>query len=142
MTPNDFAAILGGTYPFDLTRDQNAEAQAHGLVVVFGASDDLMEFRGSIVDEFGCYGGDIAYVDPKGMLPERDQIEDDDTLRDYFARQPRAVGIEALWASEGDYSWTYRTEIPHATFEITEDGEPYCRGLVFSLASLTDGSTR
>jgi hypothetical protein len=47
--------------------------------------------------------------------------------------------IEAVWAEDG-YSWTYRTDIPHATFEITEDGEPYCRGIVFALADLAVGS--
>jgi hypothetical protein len=41
-----------------------------------------------------------------------------------------------LWAEEGDYSWTYATEIPHATFEVIEDDGPYCRGIVFALADV------
>ena len=30
-------------------------------------------------------------------------------------------------------AWTYRTDIPHETFMIYEDGEPYCRGIVFNI---------
>jgi len=44
--------------------------------------------------------------------------------------------VDALWAKEDGYSWTYRTDIPHATFEIVEDGEPYCRGIVIDVADL------
>lgn len=134
FTPESFAATLGGEYLYDLTREQQAQAKAAGLVVVFGASDDLMEFRGAIHDELGCYGGGTALVDAKGLLPKRGQIKDDDELRDYFERQPLAAKINAVWAGEGDYSWTYVTTIPHATFEVVEDGEPYCRGIVFALA--------
>lgn len=111
-----------------------AEAAAAGLVIVYGASDDLMEFRGAVTDELGAYDGTTAYVDTKGLLPERDQIDDDDELKDYFSREPHAVPIQQLWCAEEGYSWTYRTDIPHETFEIVEDGEPYCRGIVFALA--------
>ena len=33
-------------------------------------------------------------------------------------------------------SWSYLTDIPHKTFDIMEDGEIYCRGIVFSLDDL------
>ncbi|HZX80292.1 MAG TPA: hypothetical protein VFE72_04975 [Lysobacter sp.] len=139
MQAAEFAATLAGAqYPFRLTPEQAATAKAHGLVVVYGASDDLMEFEGAIYDELGAYNGTVALVDATGLLPAREQIEDDDELRDYFSRQPRTASIEALWDSEG-YSWTYRTTIPHATFEVMEDGEPYCRGIVFALADVQPG---
>lgn len=110
------------------------QARDAGLVIVFGLSDDLMEFRGAIDDEIGAYDGTTAYVDTKGVLPERDSIDNDDELKDYFAREPHAVAIHQLWCAEEGYSWTYNTSIPHETFEIVEDGEPYCRGIVFALA--------
>lgn len=47
-----------------------------------------------------------------------------------------AVTIESLLAKEGDYSWTFKTKIHHSTFEVMEDGKPYCRGLVFALADV------
>ncbi|HJV76034.1 MAG TPA: hypothetical protein VJ654_17570 [Noviherbaspirillum sp.] len=112
-------------------------AKRHGLVIVFGASDDLMEFRGAIYDELGAYEGTTAYVDSRGLLPARESIDEhEDALRDYFARQPNAVPIEALWDPGDGYSWKFKTDIPHETFEITEDGEPYCRGIVFALADV------
>lgn len=128
------AQLNGIEYPVRLSVNLQAEANAAGLVIVYGASDDLMEFRGAICDELGAYDGTTAYVDTEGLLPDREQIEEDDELKDFFARQPQAVAIHQLWCKEGDYSWTYETAIPHETFEIVEDGEPYCRGIVFALA--------
>ena len=42
--------------------------------------------------------------------------------------------IEALWCEEdGGPSWTYRTTAPHETFNIMEEGDVYCIGLVIQL---------
>jgi hypothetical protein len=143
MNAQELAAkLVGATYQNFvrseeiLTKALAAEAKQHGLVVVFGASDDLMEFRGAIYDELGAYNGTTAYIDEKGLLPDRDSIDDDDELKDYFSREPHAKPIDALWCKEDGYSWTFKTDIPHATFEITEDDEPYCRGIVFALADV------
>ncbi|MDR6389151.1 hypothetical protein [Paraburkholderia phenoliruptrix] len=138
MNAKELAAQLNGIqYPVRIPKTLTDAAKAAGLVIVYGASDDLMEFEGAIYDEVGCYNGGTAYVDAKGLLPDRDSIDDDDDLKDYFARQPNAKSIEALWCIEGEYSWTYKTGIPHETFEVLEDGEPpYCRGIVFALADI------
>ena len=129
------AALNGSQYPLRIPTDIVKGAKEAGLVIVYGASDDLMEFEGAIRDELGA--PTTAYVDSKGLLPDRDSIRDDDELKDYFARQPHAKPIEALWCKEGEYSFTYRTDIPHETFEVLEDGcPPYCRGIVFALADV------
>lgn len=142
MTPKELAdRLTGREYRSEITKTEAAEAKAAGLVVVFGASDDLMEFRGAIDDETGADNGATATVDIEGLMPDFDEIMDEagtfgvkDTLRDYFRREGRGQEIEALWCKEGEYSWTYKTDIPHSCFEITEDGEPYCRGIVFKLS--------
>jgi hypothetical protein len=138
MNAKELAERLNGMhYPLRIPKELAAEAKVSGLVIVYGASDDLMEFEGAIYDEVGCYDGGTAYVDEEGLLPYRESIANDEELKDYFSRQPNAKPIEALWCQEGEYSWTYKTDIPHATFEILEDGEPpYCRGIVFALADL------
>lgn len=138
MNAKELAAQLNGIqYPVRIPKPLTDAAKAAGLVIIYGSSDDLMEFEGAIYDELGCYDGGTAFVDAKGLLPARDQIEDDDELKDYFARQPNAKPIEALWCQEGEYSWTYKTNVPHETFEVWEDGEPpYCRGIVFALKDL------
>lgn len=139
MTPAEFAATLtNSTYRAPLTHEQCVLAKKHGLVIVYGQSDDLMEFDGAFRDEFGAYEGATVRVDRAGPIPHFDDVDrdDKDALRDYFKRENNGKEIEALWCAEEGYSWTYKTDIPHATFEITEDGEPYCRGIVFALADL------
>ncbi len=127
-------ALNGREYPFDLTNEEQAQAKAAGLLVIFGASDDLMELRGIECDEIGAPG--VALIDAKGLLPNRDSIDDDAVLKDFFAREPLARKVEALWAAEDDISWTYRTDVPHATFDVMEDGIVYCRGIVIDVADL------
>jgi hypothetical protein len=138
MNKEELAKLLDGRdYRVELTDAEEKKAKAAGLVVVFGASDDLMEFRGAIHDEFGCGDEGDALVDAKGLLPERDQIEEDDELEKYFARKKTATKITGYFAKEGAAAtWTYKTSIPHAKFKIMEDGEAYCQGIVFSLSDL------
>jgi len=130
-------ALNGREYNSEITDKEAQEAKAAGLVVVFGASDDLMEFRGAIYDECGACDGSTALVDGEGLLPERGQIDDDETLEKFFRRRKTARKIRAIWNNRTLHSWTYETDIPHATFEIVEDGAPYCRGIVFALADVT-----
>lgn len=128
--------ICGIAYPCRIHKDLIQIAKDSGLVIVYGASDDLMEFEGAAQEEIGCYNGGTALVDAQGVLPDRDSIDDDDELEEYFHRKAKAKPIEGLWCKEPGYSWTYRTDIPHATFEVLDDGDKYCRGIVFSLADL------
>ena len=138
MNTKELAKQLNGaSYPLRPSADLKEQAKAAGLVIVYGASDDLMKFDGAIYDEIGCYEGGTAYVDDKGLLPERENIEDDEELKDFFARQPKAKKIEAVWSDDGDgYAWSYKTDIQHETFEIIDDDEKYCLGIVFSLAEI------
>lgn len=128
--------ITGRTYGDEISREEEAEAKESGLVVVLGASDDLMEFRGAIRDEVGAYNGGEALVDERGLLPERESIDDDSVLEDYFSRKKAAKRIVAEWCNGDGYCWTFDTTIPHATFEVMEDGEGFCKGIIFSLDEL------
>jgi len=131
MTRDELAALLNGReYTEEINEDEEAEAKEAGLVVVFGGSDDLMEFRGAIHDEVGVYDGGEAYLDENGLLENKCDEEE----CPYFAEKVfNSKRIEALWCAEPGVSWTYKTDIPHATFEIMEDGEVFCRGIVFRL---------
>lgn len=140
MTAAELAERLNGmTYGDRIEPALLAQARADGLVIVFGASDDLIEFEGAIDDEAGASSGEGIRVDAAGIEPNFETLCDDydqNGLRDYFRREPGFRGITMLWCAEAGYSWTYRTDITHFTFEIVEDGEPYCRGLVFNVADL------
>lgn len=127
------ARINGRQYREETTKVDEQEAKAAGLVIVFGASDDLMEFRGAADDEVGAYGGSTVHFTSAGLLTNKC----DEEGCPYFAKLKKtAATIEAKWDAEG-YSWIYETAIPHATFEVLEDDEKYCRGIVFALADVT-----
>lgn len=131
------AALNGIEYPQPFPPQIVADAKAAGLLIIYGASDDLMEFDGAFRDEIGCYDGGFALLDRKGLV-QRGEDADDEAIADHVIRKRTASKVEALWAKEGDYSWTYATDIPHATFEVVEDGGPYCRGIVIDTADLPE----
>ena len=139
MDAKELAAKLNGReYLHEITRGEAELAKASGLVVVYGASDDLIEFRGAIHDEGDCYdGGEILFA-LAGVLPSWDSAsESEETAQEYFERKAKARTITALWSKVPGYSWTYKTDIPHETFEIVEDGELYCRGIVFNIGDIS-----
>lgn len=139
MDYRELATILDGReIGNEISKQEAKQAKADGLVVVFGASDDLMEFRGAIYDEAGAYdGGEVHIVDGK-LWTGPDCDHHGEGCRHAKAAEAEALArgwsIKALWCEEKPYSWTYKTDIPHATFDVLEDGEKYCRGIVFQLA--------
>lgn len=121
----------------NLSRSIIESAAAHGLVIVYGASDDLMELEGAIHDEFGCFGGGIALVDKQGLLSRLDaEFDEEPESEEISLRKKAAREIEPRWCKEPGIRWTYRTTIPHATFHVMRDGEVECRGIVFALSEL------
>ncbi len=136
MTAKELAARLNGReYRSEMTLEEISIAKESGLVVVFGASDDLMEFRGAIDDEVGCYEGGKAYASANGLWQD-DYGCGGDQQCEFIERAKEAfIPIYALWGVEG-YSWIFDTKIPHEKFVIFEDGGKYCRGIVFSMDDL------
>lgn len=132
------AAHLNGRQIGDgINSAEESWAKSSGLVVVFGASDDLIKFCGAIHDETGAYGGGTAWFDRHGLLPEREQIGDDETLKNFLKRQENAVSIHTDWCPNGEnISWVFRTSIPHVTFLIKDGEDDYCRGIIFSINHL------
>ena len=140
MTKEGLAALITGSeYPFDLPKHLILPAEIAGLVVVYGASDDLMELRGALCEEFGAYESTEILLTRNGVFQE-DECASQCRYYEAARQQARKDGrtITALWKVEG-YSWMYKTAIPHATFEIVEEGEKYCRGIVFSMAEVEPG---
>jgi hypothetical protein len=138
MTTQDLASKLDGSeYPFRIPSHIAKEAREAGLLIVSGASDDLCEFEGAWTDEYGCYDGGTILFDRTGLLDDFGNVEHEvSACEKWIARSKACATIEALWCAEPGYSWTYKTNIPHVTFEITEDGDPYCRGMVIAISDL------
>ena len=135
MTAKELAEMLSGRkYGMEITSEEARAAKDAGLVVVYGYSDDNVEFSGAIDDEVGAYEGTTVYLTPAGVLQEPDCDRDDCP---YFAKErERAKNIKAVWHDEGGPCWTFETDIPHENFTILEDGEPWCTGIVFSMKDL------
>ena len=93
-----------------MTSFEEKRAKELGFVVVYGYSDDNTEFRGAYCEEIGCYDGGRVFKCGEKY-------------------------IDAVWC-KGEFTWTYDTNIPHATFEIYDGGENYCRGIVFELKDM------
>ena len=139
LTKEQLAETLNGNeYGNEITKEQEQQAKENGLVVVFGYSDDLMELKGALDAEFGsCFeGGEIKFT------KEGKQIDEDDMeVLEKYNLVPKLNTIEAVWGERwgGDEtcSWQYKSDIPHSTFKIMEDGELYCVGMVFNLSDLS-----
>lgn len=121
----------GRKYGNELTKDEEKELKDLGLVVVFGASDDLCEFRGAIDDEVGCFAGEDIYVNAEGLIANNMDMFDDFVPEN----SPEFALIKACWNCDG-YSWSYETDIPHECFKILDDGESYCLGIIFAVEDM------
>lgn len=137
MTMKEFAKMLSGReYGMELTKDEERQAADAGLVVAYGYSDDNVELRGAIDEEVGAWDGTTIRLTKTGVLqgPTCDSAENCECP--YFsAAKNAAKTIEAVWGA-GGVSWTFETDIPHETFNIYEDGELFCVGIVFSVEDL------
>ena len=133
MNLKEFAEILDGReYREEITKKEEAVAKENNFVVAFGASDDLLEFRGAVRDEIGAWKGGTAYFNKKGLLENKCEYDD----CPYFEKEKeKSVKVNSVWDPDELHcaSWLVEIEIPHETFDIFEDGEIYCRGIVFSL---------
>ena len=146
MKKEELAELLNGrSYGNEIENDEAHTAETSGLIVIFGASDDLVEFRGAIYDELSAYGGADFVIATPGM--EVPFSEDDETYRKAKVLEPIPIEEEsittvnrfsALWCpGELGCSWLIKTELPHSSFDIMEEGELYCRGIVVDVKSLS-----
>lgn len=120
MDIKEFVERLDGSqYGAELSKEDIAIAKENGFVIVFGASDDLIEFDGVIYDEAGCFDGGDIYITKDGVSEEH----------------PTENLIKAIWDRD-DFTWQYETDIPHETFLVYENDDVYCKGIVFDINDL------
>ena len=127
-------SIDGRGYGNELKSGEDKFARDNNLVIIFAYSDDNVKFRGTIDDEVSCYGGGDTFVTSKGLLFNECDNED---CPHYHQEKAGAKAITAVWCKDGsDFAWEYETVIPHETFNILEDDEPFCKGIIFSLSDV------
>lgn len=135
MTKETFAELLTcREYGNEIERHEEQTAKENGLVVVFGYSDDYTEFRGAIYDELGSGKHEFTKA---GVFKHEDDVE----VLEKYDNPVTFNKIKAVWNPKDDTgkafaSWAYETDIPHATFDILDEGMLYCRGIVFSINDL------
>ena len=134
ITAKDLAAKLHNRqYGNEITKEERLLAKLNNLVVIFGASDDLIEIYGRFEDEIGAYGGGSFFIHPRnGILPEDHECQCN--YCNFEAYKNGSIKVDAVWCSEDKgYAWTYKTEVEHECFDILEEDEKYCRGIVIDL---------
>lgn len=141
LTIESVAQSLDGVeYLEEHTRIEAAALKTAGVVVAFGASDDLLELHGAIHDEFHAWGGTTLLIIRGRAVSESDLIDAQETLREnveWIASDILSAGhptVTAEWQPDGeDCAWKITTTLPYAPFRVMEDGNVFCWGAVFKL---------
>ena len=133
MTVRDAVQALHGCeYRQEGSRELFKRMKAAGLVAVFGGSDDLIYFAGAEDDELDAGDGSLFPFTSAGLV--RNDCDND--ACPYFGAAKRDAVTIVAYFGRNYTTWSYETDIPHETFDVLEDDEVYCRGLVFALADV------
>lgn len=138
MNKKELAELLNGReIGKEITRQEEEQAEQNGLVVVFGYSDDCMEFRGVIHDELGAGSDEYLPIYLKNGELFFNECGCGKHCPYFKKEQKLAKKIKAIWRDKGNPCWMYETDIPHETFNIYEDGELFCIGIVFRISDVS-----
>lgn len=141
MTKEQLAELLNGNeVGSELTKEQEQIAKENNLLVLFGASDYLLEAKGTIHDEYGA--GDFLLIKDGEMFADEDEDiyykAKGDSL--YYAssdsnnvNHPRLIRTEWCPKDESGLFWRITSNMPSSPFVIMRDGSPYCRGIVIDV---------
>jgi hypothetical protein len=131
MTKEQFAGLLNRRqYSKEITKDECQLAKKNGLLVAFGHSDDCLELRGILHDEYYSYDGSIEHF---GINQNNQLVHiSDETVASLKEWGVKTFSIQAIWCPTSiDSSWLITTDdLPFATFDIFEDDNLFCRGIV------------
>ena len=123
ITIKEFAAMLHGRdrQP-NMTPDEVLLARECGFVVVYGDSDDRVEFEGAIRAE--GHTNPLAKDCPAGVLILSENgklLDDESTVYADYLRINRNV-IRVFYCSRDRLNWVFETDIPHETFQTYDGG--------------------
>lgn len=118
-------ALKGCAYGFeDADPSILSYAEENNIVIVYGYSDDCAELCGAVREEIPCYDGGSFWINRHGLIS--------DTWKS------GSHEVKAIWCGPSGASWEYKTDIPHETFNVYEDEDVFCIGIVFCLDDLGD----
>lgn len=128
------------------SRINEYELQGFAIVVAFGASDDCIELRGSVCDEFEAYEGTEIMPLRGGFVNEEGLKEINDVIGDNIGGQINLFEfiptLKAEWSPDGNDgpAWRITPSCQFAKFNVMEDGEAFCEGAVFYLRDIEEVS--
>ena len=158
MTKEELAARLNGCERRDdFPKELIEAARENNLVIIYGASDDLVCFAGAITDEADASDGGTFFLSKKG-IPESDCTSDECPYYKRWLKQSiqsgRVKKVDVYWCGLrrgepmphdmyekiGKPTWSYVCTQFHgqfATFDIFDtegdDRDYFCRAVVIDL---------
>jgi len=107
-------------------------ASMNGWTVIYGCSDDLIEFEGYISEEMSQYGSDSLHIvkkkDSLEVLDDYDYNNINQKFEEYNIKLP---SVKILFNNNhDDYYWYIYSDVPYLSFDIMEDDEKFCRGII------------
>ena len=146
ITLKEFAAMLHGRdQQPNLSIDERILAEQRGFVVVYGDSDDRVEFEGAIRAE--GHTNPFARDCPAGVLVLSEDgklLDEESSLYAEYIKENRNV-IKVFYYSKDGFNWAFESDIPHETF-FTYDGgydedymdfeDGFARCMVFEVSAL------
>lgn len=136
----------GREYRETIDKEIRLYAKKNGLLIVHGASDDLIEFDGVFTDEAGAGNGTKVYIKSYGVVmePECDCEYSEKWYKDQCKTACKIVvhqgGHPGLPGIDGkDIFWHYNADLDASSFtsfKIMEDGGVYCIGLIIDATQL------
>ena len=135
MTKEELAELLNGRqYRHEITDGEAEQANKDGLVVVFGASDDLIEIRGAITDEIDAYDSSFVSL-------YRSELKEYCDCNCFYYKQALALNklidiYHTGYFMGKDRFWEYSVDIPFSHFYIFEGSDPYCKGIIFDIKDI------
>ena len=146
ITLKEFCAMLSGRdcQP-NLTPDERLLTEQRGFVVVYGDSDDRVEFEGAVTAE--GHTNPLAKDGPAGVLVLSEDgklIDEDSDLYAEYVKKNRNV-VNVFYCCKEGLNWVFESNIPHETF-LTYDGgydeelddidNGFARCMVFEISEL------
>ncbi len=137
MTPKEFAYAMGDQTYDSIRRGVNFRrhmkmAKKTGIVIAYGFSRSIAEFRGAWDEEIEAYNGTTVYASASGPIINKCE----DNCPYFHQTKKTGVPIHFEWDACEEYSWIIKTAIPHETFDITEDDEKFSRGIIFAIKDI------
>lgn len=126
-------------YREEVSPAEDSSARSQGLLIVYGASDDLCEFAGIYSEEHGAGEKTVFEFDGDGAFIEKFPDMHEELVKGGWKPPKTAFTVTAEFCPDDfDGTWKMSSSVPteyKSYFYVYEDEDLYCRGLVIDVAS-------